>query len=150
MIIGKFEQGVFIFYEWFSAAKVLSGLEFKKLFLAIAEYQLNGTEPPSFTPKGEALARVIFPCIKRRIDGAKFAERGAQEFKSDHLASTPSGTPSGVKTYTPYPKEKKNKEKYSNSSSEKDKEWQEFFDLAVSRSLKTIAPTDEPSVLDGN
>ena len=120
----RVDQGVLIFNEWFESARGLSGLEFKKLFLAMYDYQVNGKTPPTFTPKGETLAKVVFPCIKKRIIGASNARSRSisencsdgSEADSSSDGSTdklPQRVPAGEKTGCPAPKEKKSKEKNS-------------------------------------
>ena len=120
----RIDQGVLIFNEWFESARGLSGLEFKKLFLAMYDYQVNGKTPPTFTPKGETLAKVVFPCIKRRVIGASNARSRSisencsdgSEADSSSDGSTdklPPSVPVGEKSGCPAPKEKKSKEKNS-------------------------------------
>ena len=126
------DKGVLIFNEWFEASRELSSIEFKKLFMAMYNYQVNGTEPPQFKSKTQPVASIVFPCLKRRMDGAKFARFGAD----------PSWVPSRVEPQTPETKEKNKKEKYSIEKkstypreSEKDS-WEEFFELAARNGLK--------------
>ena len=118
----RIDQGVLIFNEWFESARGLSGLEFKKLFLAMYDYQVNEKTPPTFTPKGETLARVVFPCLKRRVIGASNArckaldENSSESTETATLSDTstdglPHRVPAGEKSACPAPKEKKSKEK---------------------------------------
>ena len=155
--MSKITEGVLIFNNWFEAAKLLSGPEFKKLLIAIYEYQIYGKQPPTFTPKGEALARSIFPLIEKRVKGAMWAKQGLEK-KQDTpqgvpmgvSAVEPVGEPTGVKSYTPYPKENKRKENIRISSEEEaEKEsWYEFFDWASNRYMETEMPADEPPAPD--
>lgn len=137
--MSKIDQGVLIFNEWFESAKGLSGLEFKKLFLAMYDFQINGKEPPSFTAKGDTLARVIFPCLEKRVSGAIYAKLGAQKNDNCSEPGKASGVPAGVKSETPGTKEENNKEKQRNTlvraSREKDEMWDEFFEAAKRRAL---------------
>ena len=118
----RIDQGVLIFNEWFESARGLSGLEFKKLFLAMYDYQVNGKTPPTFTPKGETLAKVVFPCLKRRVIGASNArckaldENSSESDETASLSDTstdglPHRVPAGEKSACPASKEKKSKEK---------------------------------------
>ncbi len=156
--MSKIDQGVLIFNEWFESARGLSGLEFKKLFLAMYDYQVHGKVPPSFTEKGETLAAVVFPCLEKRVNGAMYAKFGMLDAKNDgdrENTEHPYGDPAGGKSPTPSPKEKKSKEKNNISpplspigtegrrrgrggkaaKSEQDKEWDEFFELAIKRAM---------------
>lgn len=126
------DEGVYIFNNWFESAKVLSGIEFKKLFLAIYNYQIHGIEPPSFTQKGEGIARNIFPCIEKRINGAIYARRGTVDKKEPD----PIREPDRVKPPTLYTKEKISKEKNSIYSLEERERWQDFFDIATAHALE--------------
>lgn len=128
-------EGVLIFNSWFESAKVLSGLEFKKLFLAIYDYQIHGIEPPSFTPKGEGIARNIFPCLDKRIKGAIYAKQGASINDGNENRLYPKWEPIGVKTPTLYTKEEKSKVKQSISSYEEREKWRDFFDTAAAHAL---------------
>ena len=125
------DKGVLIFNEWFEASRELSSIEFKKLFMAMYNYQAYGTEPPQFKSKTKPVASIVFPCLKRRMDGARFARFGAD----------PVWEPARVESPTPEAKEKKKKEKYSTEKkstyareSEGDS-WDEFFELAARKAL---------------
>ena len=144
--MSNISEGVLIFNNWFESAKMLSGLEFKKLFIAIYEYQIHGIEPPPFSEKGEAIARNIFPFIDKRLKGALYAKHGAGALDSLTATPDPHRDPTGVKCNTPYTKEKKRQENISLSSDE-EQYWRDFFDMAVAHALKET-PTDEPSVPD--
>ena len=157
--MAKIDQGVFVFNEWFESARGLSGLEFKKLFLAMYDYQVNGKKPPSFTPKGETIAKIVFPCLEKRVNGAIYARMGALEQNSqltDEGTKKPAEEPAGVKSFTHATKEEKRKENNKiiyyrtrvgagswdwrtreeiEAEREKDKKWQEFFDVAAKRAL---------------
>lgn len=126
------DKGVLIFNEWFEAASELSSVEFKKLFMAMYNYQIHGTEPPQFKSRTQPIASIVFPCLKRRMDGARFAKYGADPVRE----------PSRAEPHTHDAKEKNKKEKYSIEKkstypreSEKDS-WEEFFELAARNGLK--------------
>lgn len=148
--MSNISEGVLIFNNWFESAKMLSGLEFKKLFIAIYEYQIHGIEPPPFSEKGEAIARNIFPFIDKRLKGALCAKLGAGALDSLTATPDPHRDPARVKSYTPHTKDKKRQDKTSISSYEDDQYWRDFFEIAIAHALKEAAPTDEPSVPDKN
>ena len=155
----KITEGVLIFNNWFEAAKLLSGSEFKKLMLAIYEYQIFGKQPPTFTPKGEAVARSILPLIEKRVKGAMWARQGLEKNEGtpkgvpmgvtpDEPAREPMREPARVNRSTPYPKEYKRKENIRNSSEEEDRSWAEYYEDAAERFMKLGVPADEPPAPD--
>ncbi len=76
--MSKTDKGVLIFNEWFELMKQLSATDFKKLLVAMYEYQRYGKEPPQFKGKSELVATLVFPAIKRRISLSSAGKRGAQ------------------------------------------------------------------------
>lgn len=74
----KTEKGFLLFYDWVDALDMLSPKDFKKLLLALIEYQKNGTEPPEFTNKAKTIASLIFPQIDRRKYLSEMGKKGAE------------------------------------------------------------------------
>ncbi len=72
------EKGVLIFSEWFEAMKKLNPNEFKKLMLAIYDFQMKGIEPPEFYGKTALVADMIFPYIRRRVAAAEAAKKASE------------------------------------------------------------------------
>lgn len=74
----KTEKGFLLFYDWVDALDMLSPKDFKRLLLALIEYQKNGTEPPEFSNKAKTIASLIFPQIDRRKYLAEMGKKGAE------------------------------------------------------------------------
>ena len=85
------DKGILIFNEWFEAMNELPGTDFKKLLLAIRDYQLYGTEPPQFKGKSKLVAALIFPCIARRVALSRAGKLGAA-VTNQRLYSEPDNT----------------------------------------------------------
>ena len=75
------DSGFLLLYDWLPAFENLPAKEVKTLLLALVARQREGKAFPIFkNPLTESYARMIEPCIKRRLDGAlaaKKAESGA-------------------------------------------------------------------------
>ena len=70
------ESGFLFLYDWLPAFESLPAKEVKALLLAlIARQRENAPLPPFKNPLTANYARMIEPCIKRRLDGALAAKR---------------------------------------------------------------------------
>lgn len=100
------ELGFLLLYDWLPAMEKLPAKEVKKLLLALVAMQREGKELPHFdNDLTESFARMIEPCIRRRLEGREYGKRG----------KAPSPAPS------PQSKEKQSKEKQSKAIEERSK-----------------------------
>ena len=100
------ESGFLVLYDWLPALEVLPAKEVKALLLALVARQREGKALPAFrNPLTDSFARMIEPVIRRRLEGAMWAQKG-QDPKGD-----PSGVPDGEPTHQREAKEEKNTEK---------------------------------------
>ncbi|MBQ9802641.1 MAG: hypothetical protein IJW51_06185 [Clostridia bacterium] len=98
------ELGFLLLYDWLPAIEKLPGKEVKKLLLALVAMQRENKELPHFdSDLTESFARMIEPCVKRRLDGREYSKRG----------QAPSPAP------FPPSKEKQRKEKQSKAIEER-------------------------------
>ncbi len=72
----KYECGFFFFSDWEKGMRKLTGKDFKKLFWALYDFQLNDIKPPEFKGDVDILASLIIPQIKRRKDKARAGSLG--------------------------------------------------------------------------
>ena len=72
------DKGILIFYEWIESILDLKLKDQREILKAMYEYQRFGKKPPEFSGPAKILARVIFPCIDRRIAGAVNGRRSAE------------------------------------------------------------------------
>ena len=70
------DKGFLFFYDWLEPFSTLSGDDFKRLFLAMVEYQKNDVEPPEFQGKAKFLAMFVFPQLQRRKISSKAGKSG--------------------------------------------------------------------------
>ena len=70
-------KGVLIYNEWFEAMRALDPDNFKKIVLAVYDFQIHDTPPPEFDGVALAIASIIFPYIERRKQKAKNGRLGA-------------------------------------------------------------------------
>lgn len=93
------EQGFIFLSDWTVARDKLPPKEFGLLMGALIDRQFRNRPMPTFhNPLTDAFARMIEPVILRRLEGAAYAKRNADE------EEPPTGGP-------PSPKEEKRKEK---------------------------------------
>ena len=93
------EQGFIFLSDWTVARDKLPPKEFGLLMGALIDRQFRSRPMPTFhNPLTDAFARMIEPVILRRLEGAAYAKRNADE------EDPPTGGP-------PSPKEEKRKEK---------------------------------------
>jgi DNA (cytosine-5)-methyltransferase 1 len=74
--MSKKEVGFLFFYDWLEPFSLLSGDEFKKLFISMAEYQLNGTKHGEFTGNTALIASFVFPQLDRRMARSEAGKKG--------------------------------------------------------------------------
>ena len=73
------ESGFLLLYDWFPLLEELPGKELKALLLALAARQREGKPLPTFKNKmTNSIARMIEPCIKRRLDGQAGGKKGQE------------------------------------------------------------------------
>lgn len=102
------DLGILILYDWRPAFEQLSGKEAKALLLALMDrQQLDRPFPPFGNAKTATFARMIEPVIRRRLEGAAAAKKGATE------ESAPSGDPTEVPARKRRENIKKSQEKIS-------------------------------------
>lgn len=75
------------------ALDMLSPKDFKKLLMALVEYQKSGTEPPEFSNKAKTIASLIFPQIDRRKYLAEMGKKGAEIRYKDKTSGVGGDTP---------------------------------------------------------
>ncbi|MCQ2355000.1 MAG: DUF6291 domain-containing protein [Clostridia bacterium] len=73
------ERGFLFFYDWLPAFRQLSGEDFKCLFLAMIDYQRDGTEPPEFEGVANVIGLFVFPQLERR---KQYVENGINSRKN--------------------------------------------------------------------
>ena len=76
--MAKSNKGFLFFYDWLEVLRELDSKNFKKIVLAMIDYQQNGTLPPKFSGTTEVIAKLIFPQIDRRIASAKAGKMGME------------------------------------------------------------------------
>ena len=118
------ESGFLILYDWLPAFEKLPPKEVKALLLALIARQRENKPMPLFSNAStETYARMIEPCIKRRLDGLAGAKQG-HEYSAKRVEPTQGATEGA--TVAPSPpkrrKEKESKEKHSISISERSEE----------------------------
>ena len=70
-------KGVLIYNEWFEAMRALDPDNFKKIVLAVYDFQIHDIPPPEFDGVALAIASIIFPYIERRKQKAENGRLGA-------------------------------------------------------------------------
>ena len=71
------DKGFLIYREWLNAMKLLPASDFKRVMMAMWDYQFEGKEPPEFKGKCEVVATMVFPHIKRRLQMSAAGKRSA-------------------------------------------------------------------------
>ena len=100
------ESGFLVLYDWLPALEVLPAKEVKALLLALVARQREGKALPAFrNPLTDSFARMIEPVIRRRLEGAMWAQKGQDPM------GAPSGVPDGEPTHQRGAIEEKNTEK---------------------------------------
>ena len=100
------ESGFLVLYDWLPALEVLPAKEVKALLLALVARQREGKALPPFrNPLTDSFARMIEPVIRRRLEGAMWAQKG-QDPTGD-----PSGEPDGEPAHQRGEDKQKKKEK---------------------------------------
>ena len=74
----KNKKSMWIKEEWLNLLWELPSKEFKRLFLAMYDYQTEGKEPPEFEGMAKIAALCIFPELTRR---RRFSEMGKRSAK---------------------------------------------------------------------
>ena len=72
------DKGILLFSEWLEAMDNLSGKAYKELIRSIYRYQIYGEEPVEFKGEARTVAKIIFPCVKRRIAQSKGGKKSAE------------------------------------------------------------------------
>lgn len=109
------EYGFLFLYDWLPAFQNLPAKEFKALMLALIDRQREGKALPAFrNPMTEGYAHIIETVIRRRLEGAKHAQKG-QAPQGD-----PSGDPMGDPQGYPVPYIREEKEKITVNSISKE------------------------------
>ena len=105
------DSGFLILYDWLPLLKTLCHKDYRLLMDALIARQRENQPLPTFAkPLVNNIARTIEAVIKRRLEGAAWAQKGAEE------AQSPEATPEGVPTTKETDKtrtEKKSKEEIS-------------------------------------
>ena len=82
--MGKSNKGFLFFYDWIDVLEELEGKDFKRLVMAMINYQRDGTPPPEFKGVSRVIAQLIFPQIDRRIANAEAGKTGMKNRYSDN------------------------------------------------------------------
>ncbi len=146
------ESGFLFLYDWLPAIEQLPAKEVKKLFLALVARQRENTPLPLFSNTITAsYARMIEPCIKRRLDGQIGGNKA-------HEATTPTvGTSPQSKVKQSKEKKQKSNAEQSNSHSKTAHAWSErrakernssfdaedFFEAAVKATYRDAIKSPE-------
>ena len=69
-------KGMWFYEDWLESFSEIPPGEFKKLFIAMMDYSLNGKEPPQFKGVAKVVASFIFPQLKRSRQGAENGAKG--------------------------------------------------------------------------
>ncbi len=69
-------KGFLFFYDWEKAFSNLDGEDFKTLFLAMLNFQRDGTQPPEFNGTVGIIADFVFPQLERRLANSKGGKIG--------------------------------------------------------------------------
>jgi hypothetical protein len=101
------ESGFLFLYDWMPVLELLPAKEVKALLLALIARQRENKPLPTFrNPLTDSLARMIEPVIRRRLEGAMWAQKGQD----------PSGVPEGEPRGEPLPQKRKDKKQINQSS----------------------------------
>ena len=75
--MSEINKGILIFKEWLVSMEKLPPKEYKKMIIAMCDYQFNDVPPPEFTGKSALVAPIIFPCLQRRKEASAKGQKGA-------------------------------------------------------------------------
>ena len=70
------KDGMYCYYDWIKPLKKVPDEDFKQLFIAMLEYQKDGTPPPKFEGVADIVADFIFPQLDRSKRYAECGELG--------------------------------------------------------------------------
>jgi hypothetical protein len=72
-------NGFLFFYDWEKPMRRLSGEDFKALFWAMFDYQVNGTPPPELDGDAGLISDFVFPQLERRAERAEAGRSSVQK-----------------------------------------------------------------------
>lgn len=96
-------KGLLFYYDWKLPFEILSGDDFKSLFLAMLDYSRDGTPPPEFEGAAKITAAFVFPTIDRAKEAAEAGRRGglkSKKMREENLSPAEKGMQGGTEGTT--------------------------------------------------
>lgn len=72
------DKGMLFYYDWLEPLCALPATQFKRLVIAMVEYQQTGKEPPPFKGPSALAGQFIFPQLKRAKQNSINGKKGAE------------------------------------------------------------------------